>query len=77
MPGISDKQQKGEGHSVRRLYVPQSDSHSAMFVECLRTRGLLRYLTSPLGLLEFSKTQTYPETNPVPGCGRILKYLVN
>lgn len=45
MPGISDKQQKDEGRSVHRLYVPQSDSHSARFVECLRTRSLLRYLT--------------------------------
>lgn len=31
----------------------------------------------PLGLLEFSKTLMFPETNPVPGCGRMLKYLLN
>lgn len=31
---------------------------------------------SPLGLSEFSKTQKFPETNPVTGYGRILKHLV-
>lgn len=58
MLGISDKQQRGEGRSARRLYVPQLDSHSAKVCRVFEDMRPFTTPHSPLGLLEFSKTQT-------------------